>query len=121
MAEETLAPQPLDVQHRWVLWFAGGLSLFAGVLAILFPFAAAIGFEIFLGAALIVVGGFELARAFSLRRTGRIAAVALFGVLALAAGALLLLFPLRGVAALTIVIAAFLIAGGLLKIWGALT
>lgn len=121
MDETALVERGSDIRPKWVLWLAGGLSVLAGTAAIIFPFAAAVGFEIFLGTAFIVVGVMELARAFSLRKTGRILAVALFGLLALVTGVVMLLYPIRGLAALTIVVAVFLIAGGLVKMWGALT
>lgn len=99
----------------WTLSFAGIVSILLGALAIAFPLASSIGVELVFGAILVVAGLAEIARGAS----GRIRAPGfwtfLFAVIAVAAGVLLLVNPMQGVITLTVVLAAFLLAGGAVK------
>jgi uncharacterized membrane protein HdeD (DUF308 family) len=96
-------------------WIGGALFILLGVLAIAMPFAATLAANILIGVLLAVGGVFEIVRAFGMRRTWRIVGTVLFGLIALAAGVLLLFFPLEGILTLTAVVAVFFILGGLFR------
>jgi len=98
------------------LWIAGIASIIFGGLAIIFPFAATLATELLFGAILAASGLVELVRAFAMRRTGSLLWNAVFGILALVAGAILLLWPLEGILTLTIIVGVFFLLGGALKL-----
>jgi uncharacterized membrane protein HdeD (DUF308 family) len=116
-------PSPAALSAKTIrenrVWFWGGgiLFLLIGTVAILMPYLATIGAELFIGALFAVSGVIELVRAFRLRGKLRIAGTALFGLITAIAGVLLLLFPLPGALALTSVIGALFLIGGGLKLW----
>jgi len=101
---------------RTWLWIAGIVSIVMGVLAVLFPFAASLAAEVVIGAILVVSGIVELVRAFAMRQNGSLAWNVLFGLAALAAGAILLAWPLQGIVTLTIVLGVFFLVGGVFKL-----
>ena len=109
-----------DMKHDTVpgglttwLRIAGGASILLGALAIVFPFAATLATTLVIGAVLCVSGILELIRAVAMRRNGSLIWDALFGLAALVAGLVLLLWPLQGIVTLTIVVGVFfLLAGG---------
>lgn len=94
----------------------GIVAALIGLLAIVFPVAASIGAELTIGVALTAFGIVEFARAFWMRRTKRVLGTALLGLLSLAAGIILVLFPVRGLVSLTIVLIAYFLAGGVVKL-----
>lgn len=98
------------------LWVAGIASIIFGVLAIIFPFAATLAAELLFGAILAASGLVELVRAFAMRRAGNFMWNAVFGLLALVAGAILLFWPLEGILTLTIIVGVFFLLGGALKL-----
>ncbi len=98
------------------LWIAGALAIILGLLAIIFPVAASIGVELMIGLTLTAFGVVEIARVFWLRRTRKIIGAALLGLLAFAAGLVLLLFPAQGLFSLTVILTAYFLAGGLFKL-----
>ena len=101
---------------RTWLWIAGIASIVMGALAIIFPFAATLAAELVIGAILVVSGIVELIRAFVMRRKGNPTWNGLFGLAALVAGAILLVWPLQGMVTLTIVVGVFFLLGGALKL-----
>lgn len=112
-----------DMKHHTVprglatwLWIAGGASVLLGALAIVFPFAATLAAELVIGAVLGVSGIMELIRAFAIRRNGSVIWDALFGLAALGAGLILLLWPLQGIVTLTIVVGVFFLFAGMFKL-----
>ena len=107
-----IAPRGLET---W-LWIAGIVSIVMGALAIIFPFAATLAAELVIGAILVVSGIVELIRAFVMRRNGNLIWNVLFGLAALAAGGILLLWPLQGMVTLTIVVGVFFLLGGAFKL-----
>lgn len=98
------------------LWIAGLAAIVLGVIAILFPFAATLTAELLFGALLLVLGLFEIIR--SVIFSGVVSRVwsFLFGLTALVAGGVLLIFPLGGALTLTLVVAVFLLLGGLVQL-----
>ena len=98
------------------LWIAGIASILLGGLAIVFPFAATLAVELVIGAILVVSGIMELIRAVVMRRNGSLLWDTLFGLAALAAGVILLVWPLQGIVTLTIVVGVFFLTAGALKV-----
>lgn len=97
------------------LWIAGIASVLLGALAIVFPFAATLAATLVIGAILCVSGLMELIRAVAMRRNGSLIWDALFGLAALAAGLILLFWPLQGIVTLTIVVGVFFLLAGAFK------
>lgn len=98
------------------LWIAGIASVVLGALAIIFPFAASLAAAMLFGAILAASGLLELVRAFVMRGAGSLLWNVLFGLAALAAGLILLVFPVEGVVTLTFIVGAFFLAGGAFKL-----
>ncbi|SIO47495.1 Uncharacterized membrane protein HdeD, DUF308 family [Rhodovulum sp. ES.010] len=114
---ETVPNAPEDRQNvaTWLL-VCGGATIVVGALAILFPFAATLATNLVLGAALAVSGLFHLARAIFAKGVESKLWTLVFGLLSVVAGAVLLLYPVEAVVALTMILAAFFIAGGIAKL-----
>lgn len=100
------------------LWIAGVAAILLGAVAILFPFAATLAAELLFGVVLAVLGLFEIVR--SVVFAGVVSRVWTFllGLIALAAGVILLIFPLEGMLTLTVVVAVFLVLGGIVQLVG---
>lgn len=94
------------------LWVSGVASILLGFFALVFPFAATIAAELLFGAVLGFVGVIRIVSAFASRHSRNRVWMVLFGIAALIAGALLLLYPLQGALTLTIVLASFFVVGG---------
>jgi uncharacterized membrane protein HdeD (DUF308 family) len=110
------------VKKHWVLLLALGiLMVVLGVIGFYQPFVYTVATVVFFGALLLVTGGTGIVAAFKLEgwkgRTGAI----LLALLYLIAGALLVLHPVLGALSLTLVVAAFLVASGGVKIWMGVT
>jgi uncharacterized membrane protein HdeD (DUF308 family) len=103
-------------------WFIsiGILSIILGTVAILFPLWATLSLELFIGVLLLIVGVLELFRIFFDGSTGNMVK-GIYGVMAIIAGLLLLLYPLEGMFTLTSVLAFFFLVGGIFKASAALT
>lgn len=103
------------------LWLriSGVAAVVLGALAFLFPIAATLAVELVFGGVLVASGLMLVARALIARQMDSLAWPLLFGALSVVAGAVLLLYPLEGVLALTMVIAVFFVLGGLAKLAGA--
>jgi uncharacterized membrane protein HdeD (DUF308 family) len=106
------------VKKHWILLLAVGiLMIVLGMLGFLQPIAYTVATTIFFGALLLVSGGTAIVAAFKLEGwKGRSAAI-LLALLYLIAGVLLVLHPVLGALTLTLVVAAFLVASGVVKIW----
>lgn len=118
--DEASGPGSKDLQ-RLGLWLrvSGAASIALGVLAVLFPFAATLAVELIFGGVLAATGLIYLARAVFARRLESPVWTFLFALVCLATGAVLLFFPLEGMLALTVVVAGFLVLGGIVKLIGA--
>ena len=106
-----------EAARDWKSAFAVGAILIAlGLAAILFPFTAALATELVIGTVLVVAGAFEvIAGARSRDREGRLWLVFL-GLAAIAAGGLLLAFPLAGILSLAFVVGVLLVAQGVIRV-----
>lgn len=109
-----------DTLRKYSTWFTiyGVVIALLGVAAIILPGIASLATGIFVGWLLVASGALGLYAVFS---AGRDAPGfwwnLLTAVLYLAAGIVLLVNPVRGVVTLTIVLAAYLLAGGAAKIF----
>jgi uncharacterized membrane protein HdeD (DUF308 family) len=106
------------VKKHWVLLLALGiLMIVLGMLGFIQPIAYTVATTVFFGALLLVAGGTGIVAAFKLEgwkgKTGAI----LLALLYFIAGVLLVLHPVLGALTLTLVVAAFLVASGAVKIW----
>lgn len=99
-------------------WFLGlGIVLIlAGVAAIAFPFVSTLAAKFALGWLFLLAGLVNVVHAFGTMGWRAFALNLLIGLLFLAAGGYLTLFPLAGILTLTILIAALFIAEGYLEI-----
>ena len=106
-----------DLQAAWGWLLALGiLWIILGTLAIIMPFAATLAVEMVFGVLFLIGGVAQLIQAFKAKGWGGAAFQVVSGLLALALGVILLLFPLQGVFTLTILLAAFFVAQGIVKI-----
>lgn len=99
-------------------WFlALGMALIlAGVVALAYPLYAGLAVTTLLGVLFLVAGGMYLFNAFMARGAGGFFFRLLLAVLNVAAGVLLLVKPVEGLAALTVLLGVVLLIGGILKI-----
>jgi len=92
------------------------LLIIAGGFAIVLPLIAGIGFELMVGWLFLFGGVAHMVYAFRTRsESGGFPSKILVGLLYLLSGVYLLLFPLGGIAALTLALAVFLLAEGTLE------
>lgn len=117
--EMTAVAASIDVKEisriwRWLL-SAGIMTMLAGALAILLPMVAALTVELFLGTLLVLAGGLKGAHAYRMRKYNGFTWILLDAVASLAAGILLLTFPLAGVLTLAIVMAVLFLLAGFFK------
>ena len=104
---------------RTGLWVAGAASITLGALATLFPFVATMAAWLLFGVLLAALGVFEIIRALFSPGSDQRVWIFLFGLLSLAAGAVLLLYPFEGILTLTVLLATFFILGSIMKLLGA--
>jgi uncharacterized membrane protein HdeD (DUF308 family) len=102
---------------RWGWFVALGIAqLVLGIIAWFDVIAFTIAGVIFIGALLVVAGAFQVVHAFMDREWGGFALHLLVGVLYVIGGFLLMDDPLPGAVVVTILVAAALIVGGILRI-----
>ena len=113
----------LDVLHgNWGWYLVLGIALIAlGTFVIGAPWMGTLASVTFLGVLLVVGGAFEILGAFWSRRWSGFFANLLMGILYLAVGIICLDRPVQAAADLTILIAAFLIVGGLFRVVSAIS
>src|ERR1700759_5291317 len=99
-------------------WFVGlgVLQLILGIIAWFYVIAFTIAGVIFIGALLLVAGVFQVVHAFMDREWASFALHVLVGILYVIGGFLLMAEPLEGSLVITILVAAALIIGGVLRI-----
>ena len=90
-----------------------------GLAGIAFPFVVTLAAELLFGAVLAALGVVQIIRALFSGEVASRAWTLGFGVVALAGGVMLLLYPLEGVVTLTALLAAFFLASGVAKLIGA--
>lgn len=108
---------PSQVFHRtggsgWsVVW--GILLVIAGILAVLMPGIAAFASALFFGWLLVFCGIFEIVDAFQTRPQGGFAWKLASGILTLLLGLAIVFVPLAGIAAMALMIGAFIFVAGI--------
>ena len=95
---------------------SGVVLLLAGLLAILSPFVAGLSITIMVGAMLALSGISQCFLAFRAGAFGRALVVFIVGVLMTIAGFYMITQPVSGLATLTLILMAYLIATGILEI-----
>lgn len=115
---QNMSHHPTGNLRLW-LWIAGLASIALGLVAIAYPFAATLAVELLVGAVLAVSGVVQMLRAIVSENGGARLWMLGFGVVSLLAGAVLLLYPLQGTLTLTIFMASFFVAGGVMKMMSA--
>jgi len=99
----------------WVIGL-GVLMTLAGALAIIIPPVAGIAVAILVAWMLVFSGGAHLVFAWHTRTAGGFIWELLLGILYVFVGAYLLVYPVAGLASLTLVLAAYLFAEGILEL-----
>jgi uncharacterized membrane protein HdeD (DUF308 family) len=106
-----------SIREHWVLFLIEGIVLVVlGILAILVPPLATITFTLFLGWLFLISGIMGLITTFWARHSPGFWWSLLSAVLAIAAGIVLLVEPLRGAITLTLLLIVFFIIEGVLSI-----
>lgn len=108
---ETLRP------YRGVLIFEGILFAILGCLAIALPQFFTIAIELLIGWLFLIGGIFLFFRAFKMREGGPFWPTLISGILNIAIGILLLVYPIAGVLSLTMLLIAFFILDGFAKLF----
>jgi uncharacterized membrane protein HdeD (DUF308 family) len=107
--------------HWRAFLIEGIVLLILGVFAILIPNVATITVEVFIGWVLLLSGVVGLISTFRMRGAPGFGWSLLSAVIAIAAGVILLAWPLSGVLSLTLILTAFLTIEGVASIMMALT
>lgn len=117
---ETFDPVLHDMRGLKIwLWIAGVATIAFGIAGLVSPFVMTLAAELLFGAVLAALGGFQIIRAVFAGSIESRLWTAVFGLVALTGGVVLLLYPLQGALTLTIVLAAFFGVGGIVKLLGA--
>jgi uncharacterized membrane protein HdeD (DUF308 family) len=117
MSDLTASADRSRPRTRWGWFVALGIAqLVLGIIAWFDVIAFTIAGVIFIGALLVVAGVFQVVHAFMDREWGGFALHLLVGVLYVVGGFLLMDDPLPGAVVVTILVAAALIVGGILRI-----
>lgn len=121
-SSETLTQQPSGVHtaHCRAKWgwivALGVLFIVGGAVALLNVFAATFVAIIYIAAAMVVAGGWEIVTAFQIRPWGRAVLWGVVGALTLFAGVAAARFPMLAAVSFTALVGALLIAGGAIKL-----
>jgi uncharacterized membrane protein HdeD (DUF308 family) len=102
--------------HRYLLLFEGIVFTLLGFIAVALPGISTLGTTLFIGWLLIFAGGVQLFRTFKARHAPGFLGSLLTGLLYLAFGILLILFPVAGILSLTALLTIFFAAEGIAKI-----
>lgn len=120
MAVQTVLNQHKAKKHPRSSMVFGSIIAALGIAAILFPLIASLAAEQIIGGILLASGAFKAVEAFWRPQWHDVGVAMVSGLLALAAGAFLLLFPLTGILSLTFVVAVLFLADGAFRIFSAL-
>jgi uncharacterized membrane protein HdeD (DUF308 family) len=114
--EETL--NSLTMQKHSTAWSitAGILLIVIGLAAIAVPFLAGVAASLLFGWLLVIAGIAHLVYAWSERRAGAVLWQILIGAVYLIAALYMLVFPIAGVATLTLVVAFYIVAEGAFEV-----
>lgn len=101
------------------IWFMvlGIVMVLLGIAAIVFPSVATFAVELLIGWILVISGVAGVVNAFHTSKWAGFLLSMFTALLALGVGIILLLFPFSGIFSLTLLLAAFLIASGVLRIF----
>jgi len=113
-AEAVLAPAK---KHWGLLLTLGILMIVLGTIGFFQPMAYTVATVVFFGALMLVAGGTGIVSAFKLEGWKGKTASILLAILFIATGALMLGHPILSGVSLTLVVAAFLFAAGVVKCW----
>jgi uncharacterized membrane protein HdeD (DUF308 family) len=105
----------VKTHNRWFL-FVGIVLALLGIAAILFPLVSAFAVELLIGWILLVNGALAIAHAWGAAHWKGVGLSLAGGLVSIAAGIVLLLYPLTGVLSLTLMVGAFLVAEGVLRV-----
>ncbi|MGO9930917.1 MAG: HdeD family acid-resistance protein [Steroidobacteraceae bacterium] len=110
-----------SLHAHWVIFLIEGIVLMVlGMMAVALPLLATIAVEIFIGWLLLVSGLVGLVTSIWMRRAPGFLWSLLSAILGIAAGVVLLWWPLSGALSLTVILTAFLTVEGILSIMYAL-
>jgi len=110
-----------SLHAHWLLFLVEGIVLLClGFAAILLPLIASIAATIFVGWLLLLSGIVGLIATFRMRRAPRLWWSLLSAILGIAAGIVLLAWPLSGVVSLTLILTVFFVIEGVASIFYAL-
>ena len=104
-------------RNGWVLWVLGIAAIVAGAIALAMPLVASFTAVTVVAAMLLASGAVGLVTSFRYRDGGAIAAGFALSALAVLTGGLMLLAPLAGITALSIIIVAYFLASGVARVW----
>jgi len=102
--------------HRKLYLFAGIALILVGMVAIAFPHVSTLAAAIFIGWLLLIGGVVQGAHAFSLGSIGARLWGSLLALISILAGVWVILNPLLGAVALTIILSAYFFADGITRI-----
>jgi len=109
------ALQQLKENWKWYFLLGAGLAVI-GALGIMYAFTATLISVVYLGALLVVAGFFEAMQAFRLSKWDEAFLRALLSILYIAAGFFMIFQPAINALTLTLVLAAFFVISGIMKI-----
>jgi uncharacterized membrane protein HdeD (DUF308 family) len=111
-----------ELRHKWGWFLALGIALIVvGIGALVYSVIASVVTILVFGILLLIGSGLQLANAVWARRWGGFFLHVLVAVLYFVTGMLMLEKPIQGAIVLTLVVAAFLLVGGLFRIIVSLT
>ena len=114
-------PSPAALRNHWVLFLVEGIVLLIlGTVAIVVPVVASVAATVFFGSLLLVSGCVGLIATLRIGRVPGFTWSLLSALVTVAAGVLLLWWPLEGVVSLIAVLIAFLFLDGILTVLYAL-
>ncbi len=110
------------LKHNWMLFLIFGIAIAGlGMLAILMPFVAGVSAVMLMGVFMMVGGLVQIVGAFRVRGWGAFFLQLLIGVLYFVTGLLMIDEPVEALLLITVLVAAFLLVGGITRIVAALS
>ena len=109
------------VHHHWGWFLTGGIAfILLGIAALIYAFGVTVITVAFFGWLLIISGLVHIVEAFRARGWSGVLLHLFGGILEIVVGIIVAASPLRGALAITMVLAAYLMVGGLFRIFGAM-
>jgi len=103
-------------QHRGWFTFLGILLIVSGALAVIFPLIGSLTVEVWAAIAFIIAGVSQTVHAFAAKQWSGFLWGLLTGLLYLASGLILWLYPINGIVTLTIFLAAVFLVDGVFRL-----